>query len=68
MDSLRLLAAVLTANVFCVLSVNGSGFVSNCTNAKKTLDQFEDEFLLGGKFSFAQNSDQIVLITNVATF
>ena len=67
MDSLRLLAAVLTANVFCVLSVNGSGFVSNCTNAKKTLDQFEDEFLLGGKFTF-QNSDQIVLITNVATF
>lgn len=68
MASLSFLAAILTANVFCVLSVNGSGFASNCTNSEKSLHQFEDEFLLGGKFTFAQNNGQIVLITNVATF
>ena len=68
MVSLSFLAAVLTAQFICVLSRNDSDLSSNCTKTEKSLHEFEDEFLLGGKFTFAQNKGQIVLVTNVATF
>ena len=64
--SLGFVAVVVTSYVVSVLSSDGSG---DCTIGKRTLHEFTDKSLVGDQvISFAQNKNEIVIITNVATF
>ena len=66
---LGFLALILTTNVLNVLSCDQNGVVSNCTFGKRTLHEFHDKLLVGtGKINFMRSKDQIVVVTNIASF
>ena len=69
MVSLNLIAAILASNVLCVVSSDPKGIASDCSKTKRSFHEFNDKLLLGEEnVSFARSKDQIVIVTNVATF
>ena len=69
MISLGSIAVILTTNFLSVLACGENGLVSNCTLGTGTLHLFHDKLLVRtGNIHFAQNKDQIVILTNVASF